>query len=68
MGYVIRVEATTYVCKGSYVYEGEKYKVIDSLDHAKEFKTKESAEKELDRLRSRFINIDDECVVMEVED
>ena len=68
MRYVIKVETTTYVCNGSYVYEREKYKVIDSLEHAKVFKTKESAEKELEKLRSRFANINSQCVVMELED
>lgn len=68
MKYAIKTDSTTYVCKGSYVYQGEPFKVIGDLENARLFKSKESAERELDRMLGRFSNIDNSCYVVEVDD
>lgn len=67
MKYAIKADNTTYVCKGSYVYQGEPFKVIGDLENARLFKSKQSAEKELDRIMGRFSNIDNSCYVVEVD-
>lgn len=68
MKYAIKADGGTYVCKGSYVYQGEWFKVIGDLENARLFKSKKSAEKELDRLIDRFSNIDSTCRVIELGD
>lgn len=42
MIYVIRC-GRDYICKGSYVVQGEKYKVIGSIEEARKFKTEDAA-------------------------
>ena len=68
MGYVIKVDGADFVCKGSYIVQGEKFKVIGDLKDARVFKSKESAEKELNKMYNRFANIDGGCSVVEVDD
>lgn len=66
--YAIKAYRTSYVCKGSYVYQGEVFKVIGGLENARLFKSQESAERELDRMLGRFSNIDNSCYVVEIDD
>ena len=68
MKYAIKADGTAYVCKGSYVYQGEVFKVIGDFENARLFKSKESAERELERMLGRFSNIDNSCYVIEVND
>lgn len=68
MKYAIKADRTAYVCKGSYIHQGEVFKVIGDFENARLFKSKESAERELDRMLGRFSNIDNSCYVVEVND
>lgn len=66
--YVINADANCFVCKGSYVYQGEPYKVIGDLKDARKFKNKTSAENELERLLRKYQNIDHNCRVVCIEE
>ena len=67
MKYAIKVERTSYVCKGSFVYQGSPYKVIGRLEDARLFKSRKAAQNELDRMQGKFENIDMNCEVVEVD-
>lgn len=60
MIYVIRC-GRDYICKGSYVVQGEKYKVIGSIEEARKFKTEDAAQREAERLNNsyKYENISD---------
>lgn len=62
--YYIQVDSTGYVCKGSFVVQGEPYKVIGELKDARKFKTFEAAYNALNRMKDRYINIDYTCQVV----
>lgn len=47
-----------YVCKGSYVFRGDKYKILGEAENAKTYKTEASAQKDLEKLMGTHINID----------
>ena len=48
-----------YVCCGSYVYQGQSYKVIGKLADARSFKTYQSAQNALSKmLEHGYANID----------
>ena len=63
--YYIKDMYGDYVGKGSYIVQGEPYKVIGSKDLAQKFKSMNSAKNELQRLKSRYTNIDDTCFIFE---
>ena len=69
MIYVIRC-GRDYICKGSYVVQGEKYKVIGSIEEARKFKTEDAAQREAERLNNsyKYENISDDCVVVKICD
>ena len=58
-----------YICKWSYVVQGEKYKVIGSIEEARKFKTEDAAQREAERLNNsyKYENISDDCVVVKIE-
>ena len=66
MKYVIKNGCASYVCKGSYVFQGERYKTVGRLQDARLFSSRESAEKELSRLQGKYQNIDSESYVLEI--
>lgn len=61
--YFIQVDTTGYVCKGSFIVQGEPYKVIGELKNAIKFKTFEAANNALDRMIDKYANIDYTCYV-----
>lgn len=66
--YVIRDSFGDYVCPGSFIVQGEPYKVIGNLQNARRFKSKEAAEKELQRLKLKYCNMDDTYYILNMED
>lgn len=66
--YYIKDEYGDYVCAGFFVCQGEPYKVLGTKGYARKFKSRQSAEKELERMKSRYGNIDDTCYVIEEEE
>lgn len=58
---------TDYICKGSYIVNGEKYKVVGTLEEARAFKTCFGAQIALDVLEdaNAYNNIID-CEIVEV--
>ncbi len=58
---------TDYICKGSYIVNGEKYKVVGTLEEARAFKTCLGAQIALDALEdaNAYNNIID-CEIVEV--
>ncbi len=58
---------TDYICKGSYIVNGEKYKVVGTIEEARAFKTYLGAQIALDVLEdaNTYINIID-CEIVEV--
>ena len=68
MIYVIRC-GRDYICKGSYVVQGAKYKVIGGIEEARKFKTEDAAQREAKRLNNsyKYENISDDCAVVKIE-
>ena len=66
--YYIKVDTTGYVCKGSFIVQGEPYKVIGELKDARKFKTFEAAYNALDRMIARYTNIDYTCQIVYKEE
>lgn len=62
--YYIQVDSTGYVCKGSFIVQGEPYKVVGEFKDARKFKTFEVAYNTLDRMIDRYANIDYTCHVI----
>lgn len=61
--------ACAYVCKGGYVFRGEKYKVMGDQENAKKYKTKQAAENDKTRMiESQYVNIDYKTIAVEVEE
>ena len=58
-----------YICKGSYVVQGGRYKVIGDIKEARKFRTENAAQKEVDRLNNsdQYENIFNDCVVVKIE-
>lgn len=58
---------TDYICKGSYIVNGEKYKVVGTIEEARAFKTYLGAQTALDILENAntYINTID-CEIVEV--
>ena len=58
-----------YICKGSYVVQGVRYKVIGDIKEARKFRTENAAQKEVDRLNNsdQYENIFNDCVVVKIE-
>ena len=58
---------TDYICKGSYIVNGEKYKVVGTIEEARAFKTYLGAQIALDTLEDANVynNIND-CEIVEV--
>lgn len=65
--YYIKDEYGSYICPGSFVCQGTPYKVLGSKGYARKFKSRKSAEKELEKMKSRYENIDDTCYIFEGE-
>ena len=65
--YYIKDEYGDYICPGSFICQGTPYKVIGSKGYARKFKSRKSAENELQRLKSKYSNIDDTCFIFEEE-
>lgn len=65
--YYIKDEYGDYMCAGSFICQGTPYKVIGSKGYARKFKSRKSAEKELERMKSKYGNIDNGCYVIEEE-
>lgn len=62
-------DACAYVCKGGYVFCGEKYKVMGDPENAKKYKTKQAAENDKTRMiESQYVNIDYKTIAVEVEE
>ena len=66
--YYIQVDTTGFVCKGSFVVQGELYKVIGELKDARKFKTFRAAYNALERMIDRYANIDFKCRIVYKED
>ncbi len=62
--YYIKVDSTGYVCKGSFIVQGEPYKVVGDLKDALKFKTFASAYNALDRMLNKYANIDYDCHII----
>lgn len=60
---------TDYICKGSYIVNGEKYKIVGTIEEARTFKTALGAQIALDVLEDAGVynNIID-CEIVEVKD
>ena len=60
---------TDYICKGSYIVNGEKYKIVGTIEEARTFKTAFGAQIALDVLEDAGVynNIID-CEIVEVKD
>ena len=58
---------TDYICKGSYIVNGEKYKIVGTIEEARAFKTYLGAQIALDVLEdaNTYVNIID-CEIVEV--
>ena len=58
---------TDYICKGSYIVNGEKYKIVVTIEEARAFKTYLGAQIALDVLEdaNTYVNIID-CEIVEV--
>lgn len=58
---------TDYICKGSYIVNGEKYKVVGTLEEARAFKTCLGAQIALDTMINAnvYSNLID-CEIVEV--
>lgn len=56
--YRIYIPNGGFVCKGSYIFQGHKYKVLGDFENAKTYKKKESAHKDREKMMDRFANID----------
>lgn len=65
--YYIKDEYGDYICASSFVCQGTSYKVIGSKGYARKFKSRKSAEKELEKMKLRYENIDDTCHIFEEE-
>jgi hypothetical protein len=65
--YYIKDEYGDYICAGSFVCQKTPYKVIGSKGYARKFKSRKSAEKELEKMKLRYENIDDTCHIFEEE-
>ena len=66
--YYIKDEYGDYICPGSFVCKGTPYKVIGSKGYARKFKSRQYAEKEFERMKLRYENIDDTCHIFEEEE
>lgn len=62
--YYIQVDASGYVCKGSFIVHGEPYKVVGNLEDARKFKTWDAAYRALKSMQGRYTNIDNTCWVV----
>lgn len=57
--YAITDRSGDYICKGSYVVNGERYKVLNSSKQnskVRVFKSREAAEREIERMQGRYVN------------
>lgn len=60
--YAITDRSGDYICKGSYVVNGERYKVLNSSKQnskVRVFKSREAAEREIERMQGRYVNASD---------
>lgn len=57
--YAIYIYQGGYICKGGYTVQGESFKVLSTRieKDTRIFKTKESAEKALEKLNGKYANI-----------
>lgn len=57
---------TDYICKGSYIVNGEKYKIVGTIEEVRAFKTYLGAQIALDALEdaNTYVNIID-CEIVE---
>jgi len=62
--YYIQVDSSRYVCKGSFILQGELYKVVGNMEDARKFKTWEAAYRALKSMQGRYCNIDNTCCVV----
>lgn len=65
--YFILTNYGSYVCKGSFIFNGEPYKSIGTKGYARRFKSQETAKKELEKLKGKYANIDDTCFIVCIE-
>lgn len=65
--YVISAGQRDYVCNGSYIVRYERYKVLGTIHEARRFKSRKAAESALDKIRERYVNLN-ECEIMEVKE
>lgn len=60
--YAITDRGGDYICKGSYVVNGERYKVLNSSKNnskVRVFRSREAAEREIERMQGRYVNTSD---------
>lgn len=58
-----------YVCKGSYVVQGEKYKVLGTVEDAKTYKSEDAAQNDRNRMiDAGYANIDYKVCIEEGKD
>lgn len=62
--YYIQVDTTGYLCNGSFIVHGERYKTVGKLKDARKFKTFEAAYNALERMIDRYANIHHTCRVV----
>lgn len=67
MFYGIYVPKGGYVCKGSFIVQGERFKVLGNKESARRFKTEAAAINELKRMRGKYGNITNASIVVFVD-
>lgn len=69
MIYAIRCGDRDYICKGSYIVNGSRFKVVGDKEEARKFKTENAAQKEASRLNNcrKYENILNDCVAVRIE-
>lgn len=53
---------------GSYIFQGEKYAVITSINKAKRFQSRKNAENAHKKLSASCVNVNNEFDILEVEE